>query len=52
MYYIPVGITDQILNTSENLELLKRVQQRYEHSDVVQMNVNDIFLKCSVFESK
>ena len=52
-FYIPVGITEQILCTSENLELLKRVQQRYKHSDVVQMNVSDISSKYfHGFESK
>ena len=53
MFYIPLGITEQILCTSENLELLKRIQQRYKHSDVVQMNVSDISSKYfHEFESK
>ena len=47
MFHIPVGITEKILHTYENLELLKHIQQRYKHSDVVCMYVSDILLKCS-----
>ena len=47
MFHIPVGITEKILHTHENLECLKNIQQRYKHSDVIRMNVSDILLKCS-----
>ena len=41
------GMTEQILCTPQNLDLLKRIQQRYKHSHDVQKNVNDIILNCS-----
>ena len=43
-------ITEQSLCTSQNLELLENIQQRYKHSDAVQKYVIDIILKIS--ESK
>ena len=38
-------ITEQILCTSQNLELLKHILKRYKHSDAVRKNVIDIILK-------
>ena len=48
----PVGITEQILGTSENLKLLENIHQRYKHSDVVQQNATDISFNLSSVESK
>ena len=37
--------TEQILCTSQNLQLLKHILKRYKHSDAVRKNVIDIILK-------
>ena len=38
-------LTEQILCTSQNLELLKLILKRYKYSGAVQKNVIDIILK-------
>ena len=40
-------MTEEILCTPQNLDLLKDIQQKYKHSDDVQKNVNDIISNCS-----
>ena len=40
-------MTKELLSTPENLDLLKRIRQKYKHSDDVQKNVNDIISNCS-----
>ena len=45
LHYVSAGITEKILCTPQSLELLKRIQQRFKHSDVVQKNVVAIILK-------
>ena len=50
--YGSAGITEQILCTSENLERLKHIRQKYKESDVVQENAYNIALKCFYLKSK
>ena len=50
--YGSAGITEQILCTSENLDRLKHIRQKYKDSDVVQENAYNIVLKCFYLKSE
>ena len=45
LHNVSAGITEKILRTPQSLELLKRIQQGFKHSDVVQKIVTAIILK-------
>jgi len=45
-YLLHAGLTEEVLCTSENLELMKIVCQKYKSSDAIQENTMNIFVKC------
>ena len=44
---LTAGITEKVLCTSQNLDLLKRLCQKYVRSGIVQKTTFEISLKCS-----